>query len=874
MQHTPSNPRTRDARLLRELEFHIDEMVRAYMAGGMPAHEARRRARLEFGGLDQITEECREVRRGARLRDFWRDLLHGGRLLRRAPGFAAVAIATLAVGIGANTAVFSLVHTLLLASLPVDHPEQLVVVSHSSLERSGGTGFPYQFFHALDADRQVLDGVLSRGGSERVTVGADAGGEPAIGELVSGSFFDVLGVKPAIGRLFTRGDDLVPGGHPVVVLSHPYWQRGFGGDAAIVGRTVMISGHPMTVIGVTPAGFAGLDPGQRVDLRVPLAMQAEVRGGRTPATGQRRTAWELQIVARLKRGTSLEQAQQVIGAALTNFAQAEGTIAPERVMLRPAATGFGRTRAQFETALWVLMSITIALLAIACVNLAMLHMARASARLHELTVRTALGAGLGRLVRQLLAESVLLAMCGAVLGIVVAYLGATWLGRLASGNGSNLLLESRPHVAILVFHVSIAVLAGTLCGLGPVLRLRRSMSASGRQGSGDGLSTARYGLVTAQVALSVVVLVGAGLFVQTIGALRSTDLGFRSDRLLLIALDPKTAGAGDSEVIPFYRGVRERLLAVPGITGVTFSTVRALSNSAWSAAVSVEGRSIDPSARAYRNAVGPGYFRTLGTPVLSGRDFTEADDSSAPRVAVVNESFARAYLGEQNPLGRKIGVDRAEYTIVGVARNTRHVHVRDTPAPTWYVPYEQRPGLKHLDLMVRTAGDPEGILPSVRTAIAAVDSRVALFEARSQIAQIDDMLLTERMLATLATIFASLAATLAALGLHGPLAFLVSQRRCEMALRIALGAPTLAVVRAIGGNVWRSVGAGMVGGVLAAMALGRYAHTIVYGVSPTDGTTLTGAVAVMTVVAVCGSLLPLVRATRIDPNTVLREQPR
>lgn len=808
--------------------------------------------------------------RYAWLGDLQRDVMYALRMLGRAPGFAAAAIVTLAVGIGANTAVFSLVHTVLLAALPVDHPEQLVVVSHSSLERSGGTGFPYLFFRELEGERQLLDGVLSRGGSERVTLGADAGGEPAIGELVSGNFFEVLGVKPAVGRLLARSDDLSPGAHPVVVLSHAYWQRRFGGDPAVVGRSVMVSGYPMTVVGVTARGFDGLDPGQRVDLRMPLAMQAEVR--RAPLTLQRRTAWELQIVARLKRGVSIERAQQAIGARFTQYVKEDANISGPRIVLRSAATGFGRTRAQFETALWVLMAITVAILAIACVNLANLFAARSSARRHELAVRVALGAGIGRLVRQLLTESVLLALCGAALGLAVASAGAAWLARLASGSGAALLLESRPHAMVLAFHLTVALVSGTLFGLGPVIRLRREVVALGLRGSGRTFTgMGRHWLIAAQVAMSIVVLVGAALFLQTIRALRAADLGFRPDHLLLMALDPKTAGRGDAEVVPFFRGVRERLLLIPGVTDVTFSTVRTLSNNSWSAGVSVDGRSVEPSARALRDAVGPDFFRTLGTPLVAGRDFTGADNGTSRKVAVINESFARAHFAGQNPLGRKIGVETPDYTIVGVARDARQVHVRDAPAPMWYVPYEQRPGLKHLNLIVRTAADPERMVSDVRSAIAAVDSGVALFEVRSQEAQIDDLLLTERILAMLATIFAAIASALAALGLYGLLAFLVSQRRREIGLRMALGAQPQAVARAIAGDVWRWAGAGVVGGILAAVALGRYAQTVLYGVTSTDGTSLAAAALVMATVAACGSLLPVLRATRIDPSTVLRE---
>lgn len=860
------------AQLRRELESHLDALIRDGLARGLSPAEARREARLAFGSVDAAAEACREVRRFAWLDDLRRDLLHGLRVLRRTPAVTAVAAATLAVAIGATTAVFGLVHALLLAPLPVERPDRLVALSHDVTARGRGLAFPDAFLREIDAGGQPLvAGIVARGGGERVTLGVDGAGEPALGELVSGGFFEVLGVRPAIGRLLTRADDAVRGAHPVVVLSHAFWMRRFGGDPAIVGRTLTISGNPMTVIGVSAAGFDGLDPGQRVDLRAPLAMLAEVRGGRT-RSAQRPAGWELQLVARLADGIDLAPAQQALDAAFGRHARAAGLAEPTHLRARPAATGYGRTRDRFGPALGALMALTLAVFAIAVVNVALLIAARAATRQGEWAVRAALGAGWGRLSRQVAAESLLLTALGTALSPAVAWPAASWLARLATGSGSNVLIEARATPAVL----GVALLAGLLASLviaaAAMVRLRQSRVActAARTSARGSIAAGRHGLIAAQVALTIVVLGGAALFARTIQALRAVDLGLQAEHRLLVGLDPKTAGRADREVVPFYREVRERLLRMPGVTGVSFATARPLINANLSAEVAIEGRAA-VSVTALRNAVGPDYFEVTGTPVVAGREFALSDDGDAPKVAVVNEAFVRAHLGGRDPLGLLVGLERPEYRIVGVVGDVRHIHVREAPAPTWYVPYEQRPGLKHLDLVVRTAGDPEQAIAGVRAAIGAVDPRVALFEVRTQQAQLDDLLVSEWILARLAAVFAAIVTGLAALGLYGLLSLAVSQRRRELALRLALGAPPATLLAGVTRDVGRAIAAGLACGLVAAALLGRQAEALLFRVPAIDAASLLIAAGILIAAVAGGAAWPLWRATRIDPVTALRE---
>jgi predicted permease len=810
---------------------------------------------------------------------WWQDARVGCRLLRHSPGFALVTILTLGLALGANTTVFSVVHQVLLASLPVEQPERLAVLTRSNAAEGGITRFSQLFFRRLEAERDVVAGVLCRaGGLERVTVGTDAGGEPALGELVSGSFFEVLGVRPHVGRLISVRDDVVPGGHPVVVLSYRYWQRQFASDPSVVGRTIRVTGVPMTVIGVSARGFDGLDPGQPVDLRVPLAMVAEVRAG--SRTVDRRGPAEMNIIVRLGDAS----AQQAAAALTARFRQFLADTAPpssgdrasrdsERIDLAPAARGFGSTRRQYEMSLQVLMVITSVLLVVACLNIANLLMARASSRAREFAIRRAVGAGSGRLVRQLLIESVMLSSCGVVLGALLAFPGSKLLIRLMMSTGTASYLTIEANSSIVVFHFATALLLVAIFALAPALMTRRSnlthhLRDASRGTSGIG---GRRVLLAAQIALSMVVLVGATLFVRTVHALRSTDPGFRTDGLLMLALSPKNAGHADDRVLPFFQAFRERVSALPGVSAVTYSQVRPLMNVTWRTAVVTSSCCLPDDARPYRNVVGPHYFGTMGIPVVAGRDFNDGDTAKAPKVAIVNESFARLLGAARDAIGTRIGVTSAEHTIVGVVKDAKYSHIREAAPATWYVPYEQYAATKYLDMFVRTSGDPEVSRESVRAAIASVDRSVALFEVRTLDAHIDNLLVVERTIASLATLFGLSGAALAALGVYGILAFHLGQRRREIGIRTALGARPSTIIGMVAGDISPVIVGGVVIGAVAASALARSAATLLYGVAPLDAVSVATATGLMTLLAAGAAAIPARRASRLDPVQALSE---
>jgi predicted permease len=866
-----------------ELRMFIDLAAADRVRDGETPIEARRRALIQLGGIDQVKERVRSGRHGAWLDGVRRDVRYALRQLRRHPVFSTVAIATLGLGIGVNTAMFGLVHQMLIAELPVREPERLVVLTRSNAEQRDQARFDYAFFRELDDEaRDVFAEVLSRAaGSERVTVGTDRGGVAAIGELVSGSYFEVLGVQPFLGRLFTRNDDVTPGAHPVVVLSHSFWQRQFGGDPGVIDRTVRITGVPMTIVGVLPREFTGLDPAQRADLRVPIAMHAEVRGGpgreRKPAPLPDGASAVI-VLGRLRPGVTPAQASQALTSRYQRYLEQRTagragapSVGSERVHVEAAATGIGVARRQYRTSLRVLMAATTSVLVIACLNLANLLLVRASARRNEFALRRALGASPAQLVRQLLAESSVLSLAGAALGGAVAYPFTALLIRLAAADDAAAALTPRPAAAVLLFHAGATLACAILCGLLPALAARRyrSTSVRDRDASRAPAAARRLSLV-AQAAIAMVVLVGAALFVRTERALRATELGFDAERLLVLALSPQNAGSLPADTLPFFRAARDRVSALPGVSAVTYGWIRPLLNATWESRVTMAGCCAGGVTSALRNAVGPGYFGALGIPLVAGRDFTAADDGAAPRVAIVNETFARMH-GREELLGARIGVARAEYTIVGIAKDATYANLREAPAPVWFVPYEQQPGVKYLDMFVRTTGSPAQAIGSVRAAIASVDPQVALFEVRPLQAQVDRLLVVERMLSVLGMFFGAAAAVLAGLGLYGILAWVVAARTREIGVRLALGATPASVVLDVTADAWKALAIGIVLGAVAAAIAAQFLGALLYGVSPLDPVSFAAGVAVLAVLVTAAAAIPLRRASRTDPVVALRD---
>jgi predicted permease len=566
----------------------------------------------------------------------------------------------------------------------------------------------------------------------------------------------------------------------------------------------------------------------------------------------------------------------------------------ERVEVEPAASGIGVARRQYQTSLRVLMLATISILAIACLNLINLLLVRAAARRNEFATRLALGAGPARLVRQLFVESLILSLAGAALGAALAYPFAELLIQLASPDGlasaastgsTASIAMMKPTGAVLLFHAGTALVCAILFGLLPALTLRRSGAAfvRERETSSRSSAAARRVFLVAQVAIAVVVLVGAALFVRTERALRATRLGFDADRLLVLALSPQNAGATPDKTLPFFRAARDRVRAVPGVSGVTYGWIRPLINASWTTTVSVAGCCQQGVANASRNAVGPGYFTTLGIPLVAGREFIEADDVAAPKVAVVNETFARMYGSASSSksgsgkgdgselLAARIGVTSPEYTIVGIVKDSRYSHLREAPTAVWHVPYEQQPNVKYLDMYVRTAGAPAEMIGSVRAAIASINPGVALFEVRPLQAQVDRLLVVERMLSALSVFFGSAGAILAGLGLYGMVTWLVTSRAREIGVRLALGATPAAVAVQVTVEAWKSLAVGIILGAIVAAVAARYAATLLFGVSPLDPVSFAAGVLVLAVLVTLAAAIPMRRASRADPMIVLRD---
>ena len=825
------------------------------------------------------------------------DLRLALRGLRRNPLFATVAILSLALGIGANTAIFTLIDQILLRKLPVRDPEQLVMLYQQGSHNGSNMGsrmHSYPIYQDLQKRAEPLAEVLCRR-LVPASVSIDNQTERVDAEMVSGNFFSMLGVKPAIGRVFSSDeDDRVYQGHPVVVLGYDYWVNRFARDPAVLGRKILINNYPMTIVGVSAAGFVGIDPAQSPQIRVPVLMKPVMVPDWTWVyMDDRRTRW-VQVFGRLKPGYTVESAQAPLQGLFTQIRTYEMTLPAAkdwslysreqfmkgRLRLSSAAIGYSPLRNDFSTALVVLMCMVGLVLLIACANVANLLIARGFMRQKEIAVRLSLGASRGRLVRQLLVESLVLSVAGGVFGIGLAIVLTQGLLALVPSGGQPLLIRAQPDLRILSFALGLTLVTSIVFGLLPALRASRpdpwttlKDTVGSIAGSGGSLFL-RKGLVTAQVALSFLLLFGAGLFVRSLQNLRTTDTGVALDNLVTFQLSPDLNGYDDPRAVQFHRALLDRLRTSPGVKSAALAAVPILSGNEWDSSTSVEGhRPADgEDMQAFMNALSPGYFQTMQISFLEGRDFTQMDLKDNAKVAIVNRRFAEHFFPGRSAVGKRLGRGTGPRTkldveIIGVVADSLYEGPREGVRRQVFVPNWGRGSVVYY-LRTRTAS--AGAYGLVRNEVKQLDSSMPVYEMKTVQGQLDETLLTDRLIALLSAGFGLLATLLASIGLYGVMAFVVARRKKELGIRLALGAQRSLVIWQIMREVLLLLAIGLAVGIPAAMALGRFVSAQLYGIQPHDPWTAGATTLLLTVVSAAAGLIPAHRASRVDPILALR----
>jgi predicted permease len=877
-----------DRELEEEMRFHLEMKAQENREAGMSRNDARHTALRGFGNPTLLQEVSREMWGLRWLEELFQDLQYGFRMLRRSPGFTATAVLSLALGIGVNTAVFTVIDAVLLKMLPVKNPEELVqIMNVSPNDRRPNAAFSYPTFERL-RDRQLVRGMFASAGL-RLNATVDGQAEPARGQLVSGSFFTVLGVQPVIGRTFTADDDRVPGGHPVAVISHGYWKRRFALDPSVVGKGIALNAKPFAIIGVTPPDFFGIQVGDSTDFWIPMMMQGEF--DRLALNNP--DYWWLEIVARLDPAVPREQSQAGLNLAyrhaLAEMRGGDPSRARERpenqrrIELDPAGRGLGNIRRQVSTPLMVVMAVVGLVLLIACANVAGLQLARSIARRKEIGVRIALGASRLRLVRQLMTESVLLALIGGAFGFALAAWGAGLLVSLVS-EGLPLSIRFEPSARIFAFSSLVSLITGALFGLAPALQATRadvSATIKEQTGAPGGMPRFRLGkvLVVLQVAVSLILIVGAGLLIRTLQNLKGVDVGFHRGNVLVLTVSPALAGYQNLQFAAVYRRLLERVEAIPGVRVASIARFSLLTRGLWRTNLMVQGYAPgrDENIATGANLVGPKFFQMMGVPMLMGREFGPEDNEKSAKVAVVSEALARRYFGSANPVGRRIGITRnqtpASLEIVGVVKDTKYNSVREETPPMVYVPYLQSPmPLGDLKLHVRTVGDPTALVSALRREIQAVDKNLAVYDIRTLEEQVDQSLFAERLFVMLSSSFGLLALLLASIGLYGVMSYTVTRRTGEIGIRMALGAGRGKVLWLL---LWDTLVLVLVGaalGIPAALAAGGVISSQLYGLTPGDPATISAATLVMAAVALLAGYLPARRASRVDPLVALRHE--
>jgi predicted permease len=887
-----------DEERARELEAYLEIETEENIARGMSPQEARYAAHRKLGNLTVIREEIYRMNSLGWLDTLWQDLRYGLRMLRKSPGFTAVAVLTLALGIGANSGIFSLLDQAILRALPVKDPGRLVVISDAEYTRGWSTSdsheMVYSYPHYKEVRDQILlfDGVIARA---HVPLSVASGGvaERAGGDVVSGNFFSVLGVGAALGRVLVPEDDRVPGASPVAVLSYGYWQSRFGGDPSVVGRKISLNAYPFTIVGAAAPGFAGLLKGQNVDVFVPIAMKREL----TPEWNglvERDIMW-LNIFARLKTGISREQAEAALQAPYRPILEAEiqfiknpratfrDRYLRQHISLHPAAQGINLLSQTWAKPLLVLAGCVGLVLLITCANVSGLMIAKATGRQKEVAIRLALGARHGAIIRQLVVESLLLSVGGGMGGLAVGWACCRLLIRLLPKDTAT-TFSSALDGRVLAFNLCISVLAGLVCGLLPTGQALRVDTAPMLKESSAGFAgrhaQARWrgALVVAQLALSIVLVVTASLFAVSLRNLLQKYPGFQPENLLSFSVDPELSGYTGPKQLAFLQELERRLTELPGAVAVGAARGGVFSGSNRGANVTVEGYRARPDEdlECAVDAISPGFFPALKIPLLAGRDFTPADGSGASKVAIVNEQFSRFFFPGGNPLGRHLafgaGDVKLDIEIAGVVHDSFHGDLREKVARFIYIPYLQdsHAGSGRLEYYVRAVGNPVALTGNIRQTVRELDSNVPLHEVRTMKSAIAQSIYGDRMVAWLAVAFGTLAAGLAAMGLYGLVSYMVARRTSEIGLRMALGASPSAVLWLILRRSLTLISTGVVLGLALALAATRLVSSMLYGLEATNPLIFASATLLLAAVAALATYFPARRATRVDPMVALR----
>jgi predicted permease len=891
-----------------ELEGHLELLTRDLEQSGFSPEEAARRARIAFGPVLKHKEQMRASLGLRWWDDLTADLRYAIRLLVKNPGFAVIAVGSLALGIGANTALFTVAQHTLLDRLSVPHPEQLRmfywseprngVVQHlwgwwEDLPDGGqvGTSFSYPVYEQMRRENRTLSDVFAVKNLGRMTATVHGQAETAEAEMVSGNYYAALGVRPQLGRGIQESDDGVVGSGPVVVISDALWERRFGRSPDVIGKTVLLNGQALMVVGVNPAGFTGAYSAQGTpDIFLPFSMQPIVApqdfDSRSSSLLTNNDMWWVLVMGRTKAGVSDSTAEAALNVALNGAVRSTTAVKDSqmpRLLLRDGSRGQNPSAENVQKPIEVLMALATLVLLLACANLASLLLAQAGARQREISVRLTLGAGRSRVFRQAMTESLLLALMGGAAGLLLAFAVKNAIPRLLSNAWAPPAFSARFSWPIFAFAAVASIATGIVFGLLPAWQLTRVQTSSSLKDNEQTVKHRRRGwagklIVAVQVALSMLLVVGAGLFVQTLMRLGRSPLGFQSHNLLLFSVELPETRYPKAASIPVVQTLEERLGRVPGVKEVAVSSVPLISGNAMNSTIVPEGwqRKAAGNPSVLFNEVGLRFFSTYGIRILAGRDFEESDVRNPHKVAVVNESLARKYFPDLNPIGRtlQVGLKHPEtIEIVGICGDAKYHHLRKAVEPTFYEPYWQRENGVH-DVTFATSSGLEGqaLLPSLRDVVRQVDPNLPMLDVRTQDEQIAANMRQERIFATLTGGFGVLALFLACVGIYGIMACLVVQRTSEIGVRLALGAVPMHVMAMILGQAAWILLAGVVGGLAAALALGRIVRSMLYGVTASDPITFSSAALLLLLVGLGASWIPAWRASGIQPVEALRHE--